>query len=127
MESIILFALIAIGSTVIKAVKKDAERQRNIQTAPKHNIPNMQMNTNTNMGIQSNIIQGYDSNNGNNMYEDNILTEVLNENVPQKSSSRVATPVNDSGMAFINYDELQRSIVMAEVLGKPKAFKRSIR
>ncbi len=125
MESIILFALIAIGSTVIKAVKKEAERQINIQTAPKHSIPNMQMDTN--MRIQSNIIPEYASNNNNNMYEDNILTEVLNENVPQKSSSRVATSANDSGMPFINYDELQRSIVMAEVLGKPKAFKRSIR
>ncbi len=127
MESIILFALIAIGSTVIKAVKKEAERQINIQTASKHSIPNMQMDANTNIGIQSNIIQENDSNNNNNMYGDNILTEVLNENVPQKSSSKVATPVNDSGMTFINYDELQRSIVMAEVLGRPKAFKRSIR
>ncbi|MGB7606035.1 MAG: hypothetical protein WBL93_11235 [Lutisporaceae bacterium] len=140
MESIILFALIAIGSTVFKAIKQDAEKQRKAQTAPQSNIQNIQpavntntiqSNLNTNMGkkkgIQSNTMQEDASNNSNNRYGENIRTKAMEDYALQESNSREEEAIYDSGMTFINFGELQRSIIMAEVLGKPKAFKKSIR
>lgn len=138
MESIILFALIAIGSTVFKAIKQDAEKQRKAQMAPKPSIPNMQPEANINIKqsnpnidmvkktrIQSSVIQADASNN--NMYGEGIQIKVKEDYALQKSSNRAEETINNDGMTFVNFSELQRSIIMAEVLGKPKAFKKGIR
>lgn len=140
MESIILFVLIAVGTTIFNAIKQDAEKQRKAQTAPKPNIKIIQptinssvkqINTNTvikKKRIQSDIVQeAFLKDNINNMNEEDILTEALKENVPQKSNRIAEAEIASNDFSFINYDELQRSIVMAEVLGKPRALKKSIR
>lgn len=135
MESIILFALIAIGSTVFSAIKQEAEKQRKAQMATKTSIPNRQPEANINIKqsspnidmvkktrVQYNVSQADASNN--NMCGRDIQTKNKEDYVFQKSSNKDEEAINNGGTTFVNFSELQRSIIMAEVLGKPKALKK---
>jgi hypothetical protein len=119
LESIILLVLFGIVSSVIQSVIKNSKRQQ-------------QMNADV-QGVKPKVEPIYEAVSKSpismepTMVREEIRTEAFENlavfdmgEVPDSESSSVST-------GNITFNELQRSIVMAEVLGKPKALRKATR
>ena len=136
MESIILLILFGIASSVFQAaVKNNKQKQAAAGTRPMASTRAMAGNK-TMTGTQivkpkeqmpnetkSNMYVGKDLE----MYQEGRSTEVLEHvvvpNIKEVPSSTTSFPWMDD----ITIDDLQKSIIMSEVLGKPRALKKFIR
>ena len=119
MESIILLVLFGIASSVIQAVVKNSKQKIPMKTdingvKPKVQPKNEAINK-FSIGIEPNI------------YQEETRTEVYGNAVMQAQEEEPASAPRLVWMENITFDELQRSIIMAEVLGKPKALRKAIR
>jgi hypothetical protein len=142
LESLILFIIFGAVSTVIQtAIKNNKQKQStmeaqavkpNIQptvkTIYKSNVTGKNEVINrTKEPVQKTKIQVPDTSIKPEMHKEEKLAEVsadivLEEGIEETSNeSRYILPED------ITFDELQRSIIMAEVLGKPKALRKTIR
>lgn len=119
MESIILLVLFGIVSSVIQAVIKSSKQQKQVEADAQ--------------GIKQKVQPIYEAINKSYI---NMEPEVYQEGTPIEAFVNLAIldkeEVSASSPSLswtenITFDELQRSIIMAEVLGKPKALRKAIR
>lgn len=119
MESIILLVLFGIVSSVIQAAVKNSKQQNAMKTNMNGVKPIVQPTNEAinkyNIGMEPEIVQ------------EETRTEVLKPYSILKEEAVSASETNFNWTENITFDELQRSIVMAEVLGKPKALRKAIR
>ncbi|MDF2591280.1 MAG: hypothetical protein K0S75_746 [Clostridia bacterium] len=136
MEKIILLVLFGIASSVFQAVvKNNKQKQTAASTEPMAGTKPL-VGTKSMVGVQrikskvqtpnetkSNIDAGKDLD----MYQERSSAEVPNHvvvpNIKEVPSSTSSFPWADD----ITIEDLQKSIIMAEILGKPKALKNSTR
>lgn len=140
MEAIILFVLFSVGSLILQAVKQNGNRQNQPASPAKPIKPTMQPNVaphrspgnqNTNK-VQSNKPQ---PNTGSvtkpvqevfkSLDPEGVQTEGPISSTPKQSKKIDVEPVKESSIMDMDYDDLQRSIIMSEVLGKPKALRKN--
>lgn len=143
MEQIILLALFGIVSSVIQAVIKKNNQQKQptmnthdvkpkIQTTYKTiNIPNTsgigEILKKSTAPVQNSRLEIPNINMEPEIFKKETPSEVLTDRVITELKDET---VSSSGYILsedITFSELQRSIIMAEVLGKPKALKKAIR
>lgn len=119
MESIIFLVLFGIVSSVIQSVIKNNKRQQ-------------QLNADV-QGIKPKIAPIYEAvSKSHTSMEPEIRQEVTRydayENLSMLDKEEASASAPNLILAEnITFNELQRSIIMAEVLGKPKALRKAIR
>lgn len=143
MESIVVFVLFAIISSVFQAVVKNGKQQKqptaNAQEIkPKEQMTYKTLNNVNVTGMNEVIKKSAVPVRRSDTVASNIdlEPEKLSEGKQIIGSGTVVMPVQKDEIAsteasafaeHVTYNELQRSIVMAEVLGKPRAYKKAIR
>jgi Na+-translocating ferredoxin:NAD+ oxidoreductase RnfG subunit len=119
LESIIIFALFAIASSVIQAVIKNSKQQNQSAKATQSVKPKVKTTikamNNANISMKQEV------------YQEGTQTEGLGPVEIQYPIEKPSNTTSSTPMESITSDELQRSIIMAEVLGKPRALKKAIR
>jgi hypothetical protein len=127
LESIILLVLFGIVSTVFQSIVKN-NKQKQVKTDAQRIKPKLQPTNETRSRTNETMSRSY------NMEPIIIQEEPRVEPIeiiePLTMHSRQVMSDSDSNLILtedITYDDLQRSIIMAEVLGKPKALRRAIR
>lgn len=139
MESLILFVLIGVGSVVYEAIKQGNARQKQESAAPKDNSPSMPPTVAPHrspgsQSVKSNVMQPKVTPVRKNVAEiiesidqEGVQTEgaIVSQKVQPASVGRES--VKEAGFIDIGIEDLQRSIIMAEVLGKPKALRKNTR
>lgn len=144
MESIVIFALIAIASSVFQAMAQNNKKQKQSVKGPQPGKPKLQPQMTVRpvyktqptpvvreplevVGLELDEGVGEAVSFRGSMLEtslEGIQTEAMEERLrtePQK------TAVSNEMQQSISFDDLQKSVIMAEILGKPRALKRSIR
>ena len=120
MESIVLLVLFGIVSSVIQAVIKNTKQQQkqiiaNVNGVKLNVKPKNEEINKYDMGIEPTMVQA-----------ETRIEAVQTFKALEKEEMSASAP-SFSWTENITFDELQRSIVMAEVLGKPKALRKAIR
>ena len=118
METIILMVLLAVASSIFQSAVQKNKRQKDIiqNSAPiresRPKVSNMKV---SNMKVEPEAVEG------------DLQTNVINNlAIPQQKDE--STSVEYTGLLQeITINDLQRSIIMSEVLGKPKALRRTSR
>lgn len=143
MESIIIFAIIAIISSAIQSAVKNGKQQK--QAAPGYQADRTRPpqpvrpavkpstaagSTNTRQSskpAQKPKTEAKTAKKAADTYAEGVQTEGMRDSVPVQQSVE-AEPVSGPGfLQDIGFEELQKSIIMAEVLGKPKALRKTVR
>jgi hypothetical protein len=142
LESIILFVLFGVASTVIQAVIKNSKQQQStadtktvkpniqptIKTIYKSNVTGKgEVMNRSKEPVQKPKMQELNISIKPEMHKEEKLAEVSEDIV---FAEEIEEASNESKYILpedISFDELQRSIIMAEVLGKPKALRKTIR
>lgn len=119
MESIILLVLFGIVSSVFQAIKKSNNQQKRVEADAQRIKPKVQPIYEANSKSYINIEPE--------LYQEGKPIEVIQKIVVQAEEEVPSSTPRFIWMDDITFDDLQRSIIMAEVLGKPKALKRAIR
>lgn len=143
MESIVIFVLFAVISSVIQAVVKNSNQQKqpaaNAQEVkPKEQMIYKTINKTKVPSMNEVIVKSVAPVRKSDTVTSNIdmESERLSEGKQITGSGAIVIPAqkeeiaSSDGSAFaenLTYDELQRSIIMAEILGKPRALKKAIR
>jgi hypothetical protein len=127
LESIILLVLFGIVSTVFQSIVKN-NKQKQVKTDAQRIKPKLQPTNETRSRTNETMSRSY------NMepiiIQEEPRVEPIEIIAPLTMHSRQVMSDSDSNLILtedITYDDLQRSIIMAEVLGKPKALRRAIR
>ena len=119
MESIILLVLFGIVSSVFQAVIKSSKQQKraeaNAQGIRPKVRPTYEAASKSYISMEPKIVQ------------DEKPIEVFENVVIQDQVAAPSTTPRFMWMDDITFDDLQRSIIMAEVLGKPKALRKTTR
>lgn len=117
MESIVLLVLFGIVSSVFQAVVKNSKQQKQKAVRTARAMPKIEPVNET----KSNIYVGKELE----MFQEGKPYDVIESLVvPDQKEVPISTP-RFTWMDDITFDDLQRSIIMAEVLGKPKALKKA--
>jgi hypothetical protein len=143
LESIIIFALIAVVSSVLKAVAKNGVPQKKSEEGTISVEPRVQSTVKARNKTKSFNINETVKMPGTPVQKTKIKTsnmemepELFNEEILIEGSKATLTPIQSEVIgdaaiytiqSDITFDELQRSVIMAEVLGKPRALKKTIR
>lgn len=138
MEVLILFIVMAVGSTIFSAAKQEANRQKRPEVMAKQNAQRMAPAAgNKNIpsgGAGSKPVKTgtaprkTPADNSKSMYSEGVQTEGETRKIPDSRSSEAqvtTAPAKENAAFGIAMDDLQRSIVMAEILGKPKALRKN--
>jgi hypothetical protein len=127
LESIILLVLFGIVSTVFQSIVKN-NKQKQVKTDAQRIKPKLQPTNETRSRINETMSRSY------NMepiiVQEEPRVEPIETIEPLTVHNRQVVSDSESNLILtedITYDDLQRSIIMAEVLGKPKALRRAIR
>lgn len=123
MESIILLVLFGIVSSVIQAVIKNSKQQMKVEAHVQGIKTTVQPITQPTKEVISKSYISMEPI----MYKEASQVETKEKVAMQNLKEEPASAQNFIWMDDINYDVLQRSIIMAEVLGKPKALRKAIR
>lgn len=143
MESIIIFVLIAIASTVFQAIGQKAKQQKrtttNNQASKPYVFPTAKAINKSDSSCSGTVIQNTvppilktpfhisRMNMESESLMERIKTKTIEDVVIKEQYEEPASVASSTFLDSINFDELQRSIVMAEVLGKPKALRKASR
>jgi hypothetical protein len=127
LESIILLVLFGIVSSVFQSIVKN-NKQKQMKTDAQRIKPKLQPTNETRSRTNETMSRSY------NMepiiVQEEPRVEPIETIEPLTVHNRQVVSDSESNLILtedITYDDLQRSIIMAEVLGKPKALRRAIR
>jgi hypothetical protein len=127
LESIILLVLFGIVSSVFQSIVKN-NKQKQMKTDAQRIKPKLQPTNETRSRTNETMSRSY------NMepiiVQEEPRVEPIETIEPLTVHNRQVVSDSESNLILtedITYDDLQRSIIMAEVLGKPKALKKAER
>ena len=115
MESIILLILFAVVSSVIQAVIKNSKLQNQMEANAQSIKPKVQPN---NEAVSKSYVSMEPE-----IYQEGASSYTFENLVKLDKIEEPVIAPNLSWSENITFDDLQRSIIMAEVLGKPKSLK----
>lgn len=135
MESIVIMVIIGIVSAIFQNMNKESKEQKKAAEGPKPSIkkvqPAVKVNKNVNKPVQQEKKKPADV--VTDPFEDLEINSFISGGHMQQKPVENSIAFEDSGEASssfdnnllqnITFDDIQKSVVMAEILGKPKAYR----
>lgn len=119
MESIVLLVLFGIASSIFQAFVKSNKQQKQKAVRTERVMPKAEpiKEVKRNVYVEKDL----------EMYPERKQVEVIKNIVVPEQKEEPSSSPRFTWMDDITFDDLERSIVMAEVLGKPKALRKAER